>query len=156
MNPTTVTIEGYADYGGFVLQDANVEMLDVIDSANVEDYQDGICTGQGGISFITSDKCHPLHIEISLLNEAPAIDAVDIWDSIVETSLELTSNRVIFTAAPDGEEDPFGTFPLEQGTYNLRIYLRSVNDVPSEEREGLLEYKIHIWSGEPLDHNVIR
>jgi hypothetical protein len=147
--------EGNADYGGFFIQDPNIPTGDLIDSGEDNPMQAGIYRANGGVIIYTSDKCNPLVIEMTLVEQAPTDDNFNGWTMVVETSLELTSDRLVLTTSPDGEEYPFGSFPLESGFYGLRIYYRPIERDDSKYSEPPVEIQVEVWSSSLFEHRVI-
>jgi hypothetical protein len=147
--------EGSADYGGFFIQDPNILTGDIINYDDVL-MQAGIYRGNGGVIIYTPDKCNPLVIEMILLVQAPNDDDFNGWTIVVETSLELTSDRLVLTTFPDGEEYPFGSFPLESGSYGLRIYYRPIECDGFEESEPAIEIQAKIWSSNLFEHRRLK
>jgi hypothetical protein len=177
MSQENMNFENESDYGGFLLQDSNIDTGEILDSFRCSSLQkeSWIDTVHRGIVFdcsrLTGNKNDCLFIEINLLDKPLTSNSFDEWNSVVETSISIASDYLALTTLPDGERYPFGLFPISKGTYRLRIYCRgiekdscenskeestesygNVNDYPWDWG---MEIKIYIWVGELLKQRTL-
>ena len=178
MSQITMKFEGESDYGGFFLQDASIDTGIIREDFHARnphiafEKERWIYTVNRGIVFdtytLTSNKNDQLCIEINLLDNPPVDNDFNDAKIVVETSLEITSDSLALTALPDGEQYPFGVFPIKKGTYRLRIHCRSVDSDPYGEYEDKnyeeenqdpwgwgIELRIYIWADELLEQRTL-
>lgn len=174
-----MNFKGWSDYGGFFLQDSNIvtgEVLDSFHSLKSPEKEFWIHTvDRGMILFnchaLTCNKNDELFIELNLVDSSPSDNSFEEWDNVVETSISITSDSLALTTLPDGEDYPFGLFPLSKGTYRLCIFCREVQEdtykkyeevAPKNYEDGNydpwecgLELKIYIWTGEIFEQRIL-
>jgi hypothetical protein len=177
MSQENMKFENESDYGGFLLQDSNIDTGDILDSLPCSSLQEEswIETVHRGIIFVcynlTGNKNDRLLIEINLLDKPMTGNSFDEWNNVVETSISITSDSLALTTLPDGERYPFGLFPMSNGDYRLRIYCRGIEKDPYEKskEESIesygnandypwdwgMEIKIYIWAGELLEQRTL-
>ncbi|ELS32371.1 MULTISPECIES: hypothetical protein [Pseudanabaena] len=159
-----VTIKGVSDYGGFFILDPSFSDFDsMYDSIEGKGNDETLCERTpAGVMLLTSDKVNSIEINFEVLLEKPSINKFEEWSKVVESSLELTSDTLVFCTLPDGVEYPFGTIFINPASYVLRIYYRDElygqkdEDIDNEDTEDRVEqFRIQAWCGSLVETTVL-
>jgi hypothetical protein len=71
-------------------------------------------------------------------------ESLDDWDHVVECAISLPSGKLLFTSVSQDIHET-QRLEVEPGTYGVRIYYESLDEVDDEGFEGEDSYRVRLW-----------
>jgi hypothetical protein len=145
-------LDFYTSHHQFYLADKlSPARTDSEDFWNVEASQDRLAVEKGILGIGT--ECYgPVKGELNILFEEPETENFDMYDHVVEGSVEVFSGILNIIPCPDNE--PCLEMNVAPATYRVRIYSSNLGTVEIDEGDDY--YKIEIWPQSYSDRKVLK
>ncbi len=121
-----------------------------------EDSRQALVSFLNEIVGIATVRSMDVPITLKLLEKEPEDEALDDWDHVVQGSVSIPSGKLLITG-PVTQDDEALNIDVVPGTYGLRAYFGSLDEVDAEGFEGDDFYQVSIWkTDEPPAPEVLK
>jgi hypothetical protein len=148
------TIFHTPNYFQFYIQDR--QSVDDLQGNHYEMLKNGFGCGEGIILVSVSSEYSQIPITVEFDHNAPEPHDFAKWDRVIECSLAIQSEDIVFVGCPGGPDtDCFCALETGPGHYRLRIYYGG-QDTLQLDGETNDYYRVQIWPGEQQDSRVLK
>ena len=146
------SLELFADYFQFYLQDeaADGNLGDAWDEG-ATDRMFAVTTGMVGIG---TARNMDVPVTLEFLDAEPPHDFAD-FDHVVEGSLVVSTGPLVVAGCTDYFPDA-DRFPLEPGTYRVRLSCSGLDSLSEDGLEGKDHYLVQLWLGSLIEPIVLK
>lgn len=145
-------LELFADYFQFYLQDetADANLGDAWDEAATQ-RMFAMTTGMVGIGTARNMN---VAVTLEFLDAEPPCNLTD-FDHVVEGSLAVTTGPLVVAGCTDYFPDA-ERFPLEPGTYRVRLSSSGLDSLSADGLDGNDHYLVQLWRGPLVEPTVLK
>lgn len=140
----------FADYHQFYLWDKDIGPDAPTDYTDVDIARR--IKAAPNVVVIQPERNMEVPVEVELRDREPDADC-EQWDHIAEASLELPSGHLEIHECTGG---PIDHFHLSPGTYRVRAYYGSLNELSEDGLVGNDHYKLVLWPAEFAPVTVLK
>ncbi|CAA2137377.1 hypothetical protein [Methylobacterium bullatum] len=142
--------EIFADYHQFYLWDHG-EMPDTALDYSEDDLRRRVKTAPF-LLVIQPERNMSVPVELDIV-DAPPDEALDLWDHVVEASLDLPSGRLEIHECTGGSIDILSVAP---GTYRVRVCFGGLTTLTDDRLDGEDHYRLILWPAPSAPLAVIK
>src|SRR6266851_298191 len=144
----TLELELFADYFQFTLEDERqAERVSGTVFDPPHDWWEQLSTCMlavdTGIIWVSTVRNMTIPIRLDLF-DTPPLDEFSAWDHVAEASIDVPSGRLVVTW-PAEYLPHAARFPIEPGTYRVRIYYGGLESISEDGLDGEDHYSIALW-----------
>lgn len=145
-------LELFADYFQFYLQDeaARGDLGGAWDPAAT---QRRLAVAPGVVGFATARNME-VPVTLEFLDAAPSNDLA-AFDHVAEGSLTLVTGPLVVAGCTDYLPDA-ARFPLEPGSYRVRLSCAGLGTLSADGLEGEDHYLVQLWPDSPIEARVLK
>ncbi|HEY0603811.1 MAG TPA: hypothetical protein VGD58_12910 [Herpetosiphonaceae bacterium] len=144
-----------ADHFQFYLEDDTIDR-DTALLWSDQAQKDRLDVLPGLIAVATERFGGEVAVAIEVVPREPTDPDFDVWDHVVECSLEVEAERVLLTSA-EADISNAPEVVLPPGTYRARVYYANLDSVGDElDLQGDDHYRIVLWPGMPMEPRVLK
>lgn len=139
-----LTLELFADYFQFFIQDENAE--DNFDNDWTDEAVDRLLIVTEGLIGVGTVRNMVVPVTIKIFDSEPAmlVNGKDVIGQINECDLKVFSGRIMISGCTDYLPDA-QRMDLANGIYRARIYYANLDTLSEDGLEGDDRYEIHLW-----------
>ena len=145
-------LEIFADYFQFYLQDetADGDLSNAWDAPAVERML-AVSSGAVGLGTV---RTMDVPVTLEFLDFEPLSELAD-FDHVVEGSLTIETGPLVIAGCTDYFPDA-ARFPVEPGTYRVRLSCSGLDSLSEDGLEGKDRYLVQLWLAPPIDPRVLK
>ncbi len=154
MTQQTYDFSIFAEHFQFYVQDKNTE--EDLSIYWDEDSRQALVSFLNEIVGIATVRSMEVPVSLKILEDEPKQEHLDDWDHVVQGSVSIPSGKLLITGPVSGDDEALN-IDVVPGTYGLRAYYGSLDEVDSEGFEGDDFYQISMWkTDEPPAPEVLK
>jgi hypothetical protein len=136
-----------ADHYQFYLEDQSIDH-DTSKLWEAQPHADRLDVLPGLIAVGTGRYGGDIPVAIEIHESQPQHESWEMWDHVVECSIEVHSGQLTFTNPESFGAEDVPTFSIAPGTYRARVYYGNLDSVSeNNDMEGDDHYRMVLWSG---------
>jgi len=140
------------EYFGFYIEDDGPSNH-WSDETGKESNKKGFATIENGVLIRVLSEFSKIPIDIEYNATELAISQPSRWDRIVECSIKVRREKILFTSATDAR--PMGAIDVEKGRFRIRIYWGGQQSGKDDGSTADF-YLVQIWPSDDLSTAIVK